>query len=502
MESASVREGNDASQMNVPEAGRALTPLPRWATLGYSAGALLDGIAGQGVNIFLFFYVTTVAGLSAAFAGIALAVGLAVDAIVDPLIGSLSDNIRSRFGRRLPFMMLGVPATVACLVAIFSLPSGWSQLALFAWVTSLSIGLRIAMSLFLLPYNAVGAEISDDYAERSSIAMWRWAFAMVGALIAIILGFGVFLGGEGGLSHRQGYTPLAVSLAAIAAVGGLITMRTLTAMRDRQHAASANQAGSFHLRLLAEVREIFRNQSFRTLFVGALLLFTSLAIHSSLGLHANTYFWRLSAAQIQMVTLSLFAGLLLGAPLAAPMLARIEKRTVLLIGMVGLALSTSLPATLRLLGLFPFQGQTLVAILSAAVLLGGILMAAAGIAFASMMADAADEHEHLFGARREGLYFAGWAFATKAAAGLGSLVSGLSLQAIDFQSAGGGTVNLTAGTVRWIGLINGPGAGILALAAAALCLFYRLDAKRHAAIRRDLDARRRGVLAAATGMAT
>ncbi|WP_221364492.1 MFS transporter [Sphingomonas jinjuensis] len=482
--------------MNVPIDGRALAPLTRRATLGYSAGALLDGIAGQGVNIFLFFYVTTVAGLSAALAGIALAVGLAVDAVVDPLIGSLSDNSRSRFGRRLPFMMMGLPATAAFLIAMFSLPSGWSQLTLFAWLTFLSIGLRVGMSLFLLPYNAVGAEISDDYTERSSIAMWRWAFAMVGALVAIVLGFGVFLGGDGGLSRRGGYTPLAISLAAIAAVGALIAMRTLASMRDRQHVVAANQPGSLHLRLLAEVGEIFRNQSFRTLFIGALLLFTSLAIHSSLGLHANTYFWRLSAAQIQIVTLSLFAGLLLGAPLAAPMLARIEKRTVLLIGMVGLASSTSLPATLRLLGLFPFEGQTLVAVLSAAVLLGGMLMAAAGIAFASMMADAADEHEHLFGARREGLYFAGWAFATKAASGLGSLVSGLALQAIGFQSAGGGAVRLTAGTIRWIGLINGPGAGVLALAAAALCLFYRLDAKRHAAIRRDLGARRRGVFVA------
>lgn len=502
MESARISGGIEASQVNVPTAGRVLAPLTRRATLGYSAGALLDGIAGQGVNIFLFFYVTAVAGLSAALAGIALAVGLAVDAVVDPLIGSLSDNSRSRFGRRLPFMMLGVPATVVFLVAIFSLPGGWSQMALFAWVTVLSIGLRVAMSLFLLPYNAVGAEISDDYAERSSIAMWRWAFAMIGALVAVVLGFGVFLGGEGGLSHRHGYTPLAISLALIAAVGGLIAMRTLATIRDRQHAAAAGQAGSLHQRLIAEVGEIFRNQSFRTLFVGALLLFTSLAIHSSLGLHANTYFWRLSAAQIQMVTLSLFAGLLLGAPLAAPMLARIEKRTVLLIGMIGLALSTSLPATLRLLGLFPFQGQTLVAVLSAAVLLGGMLMAAAGIAFASMMADAADEHEHLFGARREGLYFAGWAFATKAAAGLGSLVAGLALQAIGFQSAGGGAVHLTAGTVRWIGLINGPGAGILALAAAALCLFYRLDATRHAAIRRDLDARRRRLPVDAARMAT
>ncbi|MBD8620835.1 MFS transporter [Sphingomonas sp. CFBP 13728] len=481
--------GVAATDGSVDPAGRKLTPLPTHLKLGYAAGALLDGIASQGVTIFLFFYVTTVVGVPAALAGIALAAGLVVDALVDPLIGSLSDGWHSRFGRRLPFMAAGLPGTMLFLVLIFSLPAGWSTVAIFAWLTVLSIGLRISISLFLLPYNAVGAELSDDYAERSSIAVWRWGGAMAGALSAVVLGFGVFLGGVEGPSRRAGYTPLALTLAVIAGVGALIAMRALLTMRDRQHPPLPGTR-RIHERLAGEVAEIFGNQSFRTLFVGALLLFTSLAIHSTLGLHSNTYFWRMTPSQMQSVTLSLFSGLLLGAPLAGPMLKRMEKRTVLLIGMVGLSLSTSLPTALRLVGLFPFEGRAMVTILGVTVFVGGALMAAAAISFASMMADAADEHEHLFGARREGLYFAGWAFATKAAAGIGSLVAGVALQAIGFQSTGSGHAALGADTVRWIGIINGPGAGLLALAAASTCLFYRLDARKHSAILRDLIQRR------------
>ncbi len=485
----STRDGSTAAATPDAREGRALGPLRPALKLGYAAGALLDGIASQGVNIFLFFYVTTVAGMPPALAGVALALGLVVDALIDPLIGSLSDGWHSKLGRRLPFMLVGLPGTLVFLVLIFSLPTGWSGTALFVWLSALSIGLRISISLFLLPYNAVGAELSDDYAERSSIAVWRWGGAMIGALSAVILGFGVFLSGTGGLAQRAGYTPLSISMAAIAAVGALIAVRALLLTRDRQH-PPPTATGRIHRRLLGEVVEIFRNQSFRTLFVGALLLFTSLAIHSTLGLHANTYFWRLSPAQMQSVTLALFSGLLLGAPLAGPMLKRMEKRTVLLIGMVGLALSTSLPTALRLIGLFPFEGSSLVMVLAGAVFLGGGLMAAAAISFASMMADAADEHEYLFGARREGLYFAGWAFATKAAAGIGSLVSGIALQAVGFRSSGDGVARLGADTIWWIGVINGPGAGVLALAAASTCLLYRLDAHRHAAILGDLDRRR------------
>lgn len=475
--------------------GRNQAALRLGLKLRYASGAMLDGIATQAVSIFLFFYVTAVCGVPGAVAGIALAAGLVVDAIVDPLIGSLSDGWHSRFGRRLPFMLFGLPGTMLFLVLIFSLPTGLSGTGLFAWLTFLSIGLRISISLFLLPYNAVGAELSDDYAERSSIAAWRWGFAMVGALAAILLGFGVFLGGTGGLARRAAYMPFALSLTVLVAIGGVVAMHALMASRARLHAPAAGE-GRLHVRLIRELGEIFRNQSFRTLFVGALLLFTSLAIHSTLGLHANSYFWHLEPPQIQAVTLSLFGGLLLGAPLAGPFLKRMEKRTVLLIGMVGLAAAFSVPATLRLLGVFPFTGATLVAILASAVFVGGALMAAAAIAFASMMADAADEHEHLFGARREGLYFAGWAFASKAAAGFGALISGVALQLIGFKSGGAAegapVLHVAPRTVEWIGLIYGPGAGILALFAAATCFLYKLDATKHAGILRDLDVRRAG----------
>lgn len=485
------------------DGGRHLPPLGFGTKLAYSSGALLDGIANNAVNIFIFFYVTAVCGVPGALAGVALAAGLVVDALVDPLIGSLSDGWKSRLGRRVPFIMVGVPATMTFMVLIFSLPTSLGGVMLFAWLTFLSIGLRVSISLFLLPFNAVGAELSDNYAERSSIAAWRWGFAMLGALIAITLGFGVFLGGEGGLARRASYTPFALSIAAVGGLGTLLAIRALLATRDRQHIAPID-AGAIHTRLFRELGEVFRNQSFRTLFVGALLLFTSLSIHATLGLHANTYFWRMTPGQTQSVTLSLFAGLLLGAPLAGPMLKVMEKRTVLLIGMAGLALAFSVPATLRLLGAFPFTGTTMVAILSGTVLLGGVLMAAAAISFASMMADAADEHEHLFGARREGLYYAGWAFASKAAQGFGSLTAGIALQAIGFKSGGeaaAAAAQLSPATIDWIGAIYGPGASLIALLAAVNCLFYRLDAKKHAHILTELDQRRAAILAAGAPLA-
>lgn len=462
-------------------------PLSLGLKVAYAAGGLLDGVANQALSIFFFFYATTVCGAPASLAGMAVAAGLVVDAAVDPLIGSLSDGWRSRLGRRLPFLLVGAPATALFLMLIFSLPSALSGAALVGWITLLSIGLRVSISLFLLPYNAVSAELSQDYGERSSIAAWRWAAAMVGGLLAVLLGFGVFFSGPEGLARRAAYPGFGLSIALVGGLGAIIAMRALALTRDRQHPPPARPAPALP-ELLKGLREIFANRSFRVLFIGAVLLFSALGLHATLGLHANTYFWRLQPQQTQLVTLALFGGLLVGAPLAAPLLKLMEKRTVLLVGLVGFGAAFSVPAGLRLLGLLPLEGASLVGLLAGAVFCGGGLMATAAIAFASMMADATDEHEHLFGARREGLYFAGWAFASKAAAALGALIAGVGLDLVGFHAEGGAAPTATA--IRWVGAIYGPGAGALAIASAATCLLYALNARRHAEILVELRRRR------------
>jgi len=250
-------------------AGDRSAPLTLRTKLGYSAGQFIDGIVNNALSIFLLFYVTAVCGLSGALAGVALSIGMIVDAVMDPAIGALSDGWHSRLGRRLPFMLMGLVPIAVTFVLIFMLPSGVGQGVLFAWLTVLSILLRISTSFFILPYSAVGAELSDNYAERSSIMTWRWGLGMIGAAIAVALGFGVFLTGHDGLSRRAAYPPFALVLAGIFVVGGLIAARTVYTARGRLHAPSDN-IGWLGARVLRGLLEAFRNHSFRILFIGAL----------------------------------------------------------------------------------------------------------------------------------------------------------------------------------------------------------------------------------------
>ncbi|MCP3732250.1 MFS transporter [Sphingomonas sp. MG17] len=472
-----------------------LSALPFGQKLGYAAGGLVDGTALHPLNIFLLFYVTSVCGLSGGLAGLAIAAGLVVDAIADPLIGSASDRLHSRLGRRLPFMLAATPLVALMLTFIFSLPDTLGTMGLFVWFATLSIGLRVSVALFLLPHQALGAELSDDYRERSQIMAVRWSLFMAGGIAGVALGFGVFFSGPKGLSDREAYAGFALALSAIVILGGSIASRAAWLTRAREHAPPINPvAGRFNV--FADMAEVFRSGSFRVLFTGTLLFFVGFGINSVLGLHVNTFFWRLSTGQVQAVTIALFLGLFLGAPLAGPLLARGEKRTVIRGAIAALLVLQGAPILLRLAGLLPLEGAALAITLTVISLTIGALMGVAGISSASALADAADEHELLFGSRREGLYFAGFAFANKAASAAGTLLAGLVLQAVAFPIGTGGhgpaIAQVTDHMSIVLALAYGPGAAIVSLAAVAINGLYRIDRARHSSIIAQLAARRTG----------
>ena len=467
--------------------------LPLGRKTGYAAGQLVELVVGSMLNVFILFYVTAVCGLPGGLAGLALGAGLVVDAVMDPLIGSLSDGWRSRYGRRVPFMVASLVPIVLAFNLIFALPSGLGNTALFLWLMLLSVCLRTSLSVFTLPYQALGAEISDDYAERSSIAAWRWGIGILGTVAVIGLGYGVFLAGPGGISRRASYLPLTLTLSVLLVAGALIAIRQGLATRDLQH-ETAVPTDALHTRLLGEMSEIFRNRTFRILFASSLLFNIAIGVNQALGLHVGTFFWQLSSAQMQLLAMAAVVGLVLGAPLAGPFAKRLEKRTMLLVGMLGMAACHALPPALRLLGLLDLNGGALLGFLSAVAFVGGVMLALTVIAFLSIIPDAADEHEQLFGTRREGLYFAGWSFASKSASGAGVLIAGVVLQLIRFPShlseQNAAAAALPVQTVRWLGFAGGPGAGLLAVAGTAIVLLYRIDRRRHAQIMADLTGRR------------
>jgi GPH family glycoside/pentoside/hexuronide:cation symporter len=458
----------------------------------YGSGALVSDTTAFGLNTLLLFYLTIVCGLSGSAAGLALGIALVVDAFVDPLVGSLSDNSRSRHGRRHPFMIASVIPIVVAFGMLFSVPMGLHGLGLFAYALVALLAVRIGLSAFAIPYIALGAEISDDYAERSTIVAARVLFTVLAGVVAAFLAYGVFMRGVGGQTHRDAYPPFAWTCGALVFFGAALSSLGTLRMRGRLHAAPPRQGGAALGRLAAEIVEVFKNPSFRILFFACLILFVALGAAGALTLHANTYFWLLTSPQILVITLTASAGVLVGIFIAGFISRTLEKRTVCLLGIGLIGVCQLLPALLKVAGVIPANGYVLTLLISA--FLGGIGSSAALIGFQSMMADAADEHEILFGARREGLYFAGISLSVKASSGIGALIAGLILDLIGFPHGlpPASTVlhAIPPGAVRNLGLFYGPGASVLTVVCMLTLARYRRGKADHEEVRDALIARR------------
>ena len=486
----SVTPGEALAGAGLRAAQLRLQGLTTAAKLIYGTGQVVDEIPTSAVLTFLFFYLTAVCGLTGTQAGLSFFVALAVDAFVDPMVGSISDNSRSRWGRRHLFLILSAAPIGVALAMLFSLPhlSGW---ALCAYVTVVALVMRIGLSFYNVPYIALGAELTDRYTERSVIVAYRSLYSSIGRLLPILFGFSVYFREQNGLLRRPTYIWFGWTCAIALMLGGWVTAFGTLRIRNRMHPPVA-RANLFWHRFAPEVGEVFHSQSFRIIFCTMLIFFTSLGMGSTLLLHAIRFFWQLPENVIQWVTLAGPVGLALGIPVMGALSRRLEKK-ILSIGAVAIfaAIQVFLPI-LRIFHALPRTGFALYAVLICGQLIQSACFTGIVIAFQSMMADAADEHELTYGARREGLFFSGLSFSAKAAAGLGGLLSGLALDAIRFPTdiAADPHMLVNAIVARNLGLVAGPGAALGMVACALILLRYRLNRNRFIEIQEELFLRR------------
>jgi len=150
-----------------------VTPESDQVTLGtraaYGASAFAENLALNSVNQLANPIFNLTLGVSPVLVGTALALPRVWDAVMDPWIGSISDRCQSRWGRRRPFIFIGALLTGLCAAGIWYFPAGRSPLFYFGWLALGSLLLATAYSLFVVPYGALGLELTRDYHERTRL---------------------------------------------------------------------------------------------------------------------------------------------------------------------------------------------------------------------------------------------------------------------------------------------------------------------------------------------
>lgn len=456
----------------------------------YSIGQFVES-GYLAVNGFVFFYYTAVLGLSGSLVGAALAISMCLDAAADPLIGSFSDSVRSKFGRRLPVMLLAAPLTLLTMGLLFSPPSGLTPFLLFGWLTLTKMGVRAFASMFNIPYFALGGEMSDDYAERARIVAYRLLAGILVSVAITFLAYSVFFAGEGGLQQPERYPAFGWTIATIVLVGALISCAGIW-----RYAASLPQPTTrpepMGGRIIGEVMEIMRNPTFLRLFLAMLIFATSAGVHSAVQNHNYVFVWKLRPETIQFNTYGLLLGITAGVPLTPLLLRWLEKKTTVMIGFATVIAAYVLLPSIRAMGMFAPSGMDALPWLVATNFVAGLGSGLIFIALPSMMSDAADEHEHRYGSRREGLFFSGLGFAGKAAGGMGLLVGGLALDFLNFPREVGRQVNAVVSEDVLAGLVViwGPVPAAISLIGALVFAPYAITRAQHAAMLTELKKRR------------
>ncbi len=449
--------------------------------LFYGFGSVAFGVKDNGFSYFLAFFYAQVVGLPAQTVGFAIMLALVIDAFVDPIVGQLSDNTRSRWGRRHPWMYAAaIPVSISYLL-IWNPPTGWSQGGQVAYLVAVAVLIRSFISCYEIPSAALAAELTTEYDERTRLLSYRYLFGWVGGLAMYGLALFVFLKptaqNAAGQLNPAGYANYGICAAALMFVAIMVTSigthRQIPFLRDPpQQRVTLG-------RLASEMFSAMANRNFLMILASAFFLYAGIGLGFAINLYFSTYFWEFSALEIGLFAFASLTAAILAFIIAPRLAQRSEKRTVaMLLVPMGLLFAIG-PITLRLLGVFPANDSPLIfGTIFATTILSVGLGIIGNILFSSMIADVVEDSELKTGRRQEGVFFAAIAFAAKATTGFGIFAAGLIIGGIHFPK-GVKPGAIDPAILHSLGVVYVPTQIALYGTATLLLLGYRITRASH-----------------------
>ena len=457
----------------------------------FSAGALDEAVmSAAGVATMLFY--NQVLGVSAYLCGVVFLVASIVDAISDPLVGSLSDNFRSKWGRRHPFMLIALAPLCLGFFLLYVPPDGLSETAYFWWFMGALILMRIGKTFYVVPHDALGAELTDDYHERTQIFGLNSVVGMLGGAglgaLVLVVYFPETEGFQNGLLNSAGYLPMATAGVTIMCIALLICIAGTRDQIPRLHAVDRQRVRM--LDSLNDLASLVRSKAYLSVCVAWLVMLVSGGILGVVATYTFIYGFDLSTDELALRALVGVPGMFVALPAAAWLTRRLDKKRTVIYTCIVCATLVGLPHTLKMIGFFPpNESVWMLPSLFGCLFLGLLILPVVPIVIDSQLVDIADEHEFRTGRRAEGIVFAVRAFALKATAGLGGLIGGFGLEIIGFPE-NATRESLTPEILDGLFFMCGPLYWLIVGAGMLFMGMYNITQESHQAMMEELKARR------------
>ncbi len=376
----------------------------------YGLVNLPTSIVGLPIALYIPAFYSQSLGLSLAAVGTLIALSRLTDVVTDPLIGIASDRWRTRFGRRKPWMVGGMPLKVLSLWMLFVPESEFARwlwgalggetvtnLYLFVWISALYLG----FTLVDLPYRAWGAELSTDYDERSRVTGWREAFGYGGTLMALVvplvlaLGFGM---------PGPGNALLGVAVIVVVLMPVLMLPAVIWVKEVPTRAIASPVAWGRGLRI------VWSNGPYRRLVISLVFLVAAVSMTASLSFFFVASVMGETFERYAIFILAYYLSSSLAIPAWFAISRRLGKHRTVVLGILWLSLWSAF---------IPLLGPGDYWVFFAIMMLKGSAVGALVFLPASMAADVVDLDTLRTGEQRTGLYFSLWGMVNKGAVAVG-----------------------------------------------------------------------------------
>lgn len=464
----------------------------------YSLGECANSLVMNGIFGFAMLFYTKALGLDPKWAGFAMSLSVFWEAITEPVMGHISDNTRSRWGRRHPYMLIGGLLMAVCSYLIWTVPASFrdSQMSIFWYLVAMNLLLRTGLTMFFIPYLALGFEMCTDYQDRSRIQGMRWVFNMIANFAGPAMAWTFFFKDKNGISattvetnyHHMGGT-FAIATAVFVILVCLFTLR----WRQDTREAPANTEHGWFKAFFIEMKQILADPNPRWVFIFIFIVCAGMVIVSSLQMFVYDDFMHFTSgkfilpggAELSHTSVahgSTMVGMAVGAMICTRLTSRFDKKGAVLLG-GGLSIVCNIAlAVIFLTGWvkpgaeMQVGGATLPLALILFVLFHATYWLGNGIMLpvsTAMMADVSEVRKIQTGEVRDGGYSAVFSLAMRMAISFSLIVAGWCLSGIGYQvPKAGEKVTQTSAAIWNLGMVT-------FVAGAFICLVSLLAIRKY-----------------------
>jgi glycoside/pentoside/hexuronide:cation symporter, GPH family len=485
--------------------GDGRVPLRR--IVAYATGEGASSLTQNGIAAFALLYYVQVLGLNSGAAGLALSISMLWDAVSDPVMGHITDNTRSRHGRRHPYILGGGFILAVSFFFLWFIPGAVrGPSALFWYVLTVNLIVRTAWTIFGVPYAALGFEVCTGYDDRARLQSVRFVFNMAMNLLFNAGGWILFFSdrpGAGGAlidgtTVRSNYPRMGAVLAL-----GALALILICFLSTKRYAYDTRNSpeikGNSLKDFYADMRDILRDRLGLIVFLFFAVAQLGMMLVAQMQMFTYRFFMGFPDTQKTFVHGATMVGFAAGALLATPLVRRLDKKPA-----AGVGVALSVAGSILLLVIFGgglLRPQAVTALPKGLPFAGGLTIPLAALVFAvcqavywagngvmsplasSMIADVSEINKHRTGVLKDGSYAAVFSFFSKAALSVGLLITG---QLLNWAGIVPEAAVQAAGATKKVAMATFLCGPAIAAAALLLILIYPVNRKFMMKIKADL----------------